>query len=200
VVRVRVRARAGARARARARARVRARAGARVRARAGARAGVGVRARVRARVRVSVRVRVSRLAWVVDARGVALEALEQPPIDKVLGYVRHQLVVEGVDVSAEPGGAEEAVHGVGEVEEAPLMDVEGRQVAHVDQRLPPAAWRVEGSARSAHAPGLRRTLAHQVELRPVSSAREVLGQQRSADLVVREQLDLSARVVLVLVR
>jgi hypothetical protein len=196
VVRVRVRVRAGAR--------VRARAGARVRARAGARAGVGVRARARARVRARVRararVRVSRLAWVVDARRVALEALEQPPIDKVLGYVRHQLVVEGVDVSAESGGAEEAVHGVGEVEEAPLMDVEGRQVAHVDQRLPPAAWRVEGSARSAHAPGPRRTLAHQVELRPVSSAREVLGQQRSADLVVREQLDLSARVVLVLVR
>ena len=139
-----------------------------------------------------------RLARVVDARRVALEALEQPPVDQVLRDVRHQLVIEGVDVGAESGGAEEAMHGVGEVEEPPLVDVKGREVARVDQRLPPAARRAEGPARSVHV-GSRRMLIHQVELRPIASAREVLRQLRSAHLVVREQLDLTARVVFVLV-
>eukprot|EP00964_Phaeocystis_antarctica_P102982 scaffold68297_cov120-Phaeocystis_antarctica.AAC.4 len=51
---------------------------------------------------------------VEDARRVALEALEQPPVSHVLRHVGHQLLVEGVNVRPEPGGVEQALDRVGE--------------------------------------------------------------------------------------
>eukprot|EP00964_Phaeocystis_antarctica_P008428 scaffold4545_cov58-Phaeocystis_antarctica.AAC.5 len=97
------------------------------------------------------------------ARRVALEALEQPPVD--------HLLVKGVDVRPEPGGFEQALDRVSEVVGIAVMEIEAGQVSHVEEGRPPGANM------------------------PPARIFGVLRELRSADLVVRKHVDLTALIV-----